>query len=180
MNITIIPTPPPAPVTDSAVQVPSRLYSGLQTLLLPLPPHHHLRHLHPPRLRPPLHLHHPHGHALSVFYASLIGGAVLLPPICITSEVAFQYTCRCIFPRYRESYISMLWMEYVPRALIIPVFLGGDALGLKILVGSPFNEARLVDKGHLVAASALGGFIFQMIYEVLRALIVMVTMSCCE
>ncbi|KAF9016597.1 hypothetical protein BDZ89DRAFT_1141310 [Hymenopellis radicata] len=115
MNITIIPTPPPAPVTDSAAQVPSRLYSGLQTLLLCtvvavawliglslLIITYATFTLLGYALLSISTI--PHGHALSVFYASLIGGAVLLPPICITSEVAFRYTCRCIFPRYRESY----------------------------------------------------------------------------
>ncbi|KAF9018064.1 hypothetical protein BDZ89DRAFT_363051 [Hymenopellis radicata] len=116
-------------------------------------------------------------HYLSVVYASLIGGIILIPPVCITSELTFRYVCDNVFTRYPPYVVARYWMAYVPRALIMPVFLGGGALGLKILGTSSFGEARLVDKAHLVAASALGGFIFQVIYEVLRALIVMVILS---
>lgn len=117
----------------------------------------------------------PPGHALSVFYASLIGGSILVPPVCIACDAAFQSICPS---GYRDlDMASILWMEYVPRALIIPVFVGGSALGLKILgLSSAFDAERLVDRGHLVAASALGGFIFQVIYEALRAGVVITTL----
>ncbi|KAF9016286.1 hypothetical protein BDZ89DRAFT_1141600 [Hymenopellis radicata] len=114
----------------------------------------------------------PDGHALSVFYASLIGGTILIPPVCIACDAAFKYNFPSGYSKLDMA--SFLWVEYVPRALIIPVCVGGGALGLKILEMSPFDQ--LVDKGHFVAASALGGLIFQVIYEMLRAAVVIMTL----
>ncbi|KAF9016598.1 hypothetical protein BDZ89DRAFT_1075436 [Hymenopellis radicata] len=62
------------------------------------------------------------------------------------------------------------WMKYVPRVFITPVFLGGSALGMVILRRSSFDGAH-VDMGHLVAVSALGGCLFEIIYEAPRAFI---------
>ncbi|KAF8902167.1 hypothetical protein CPB85DRAFT_103102 [Mucidula mucida] len=159
----------------SLLPSPPRRQGRSRMACRPLCPRRHRLCLHRPRLRLILHIYHPPGHALSVFYASLIGGSILVPPVCIACDAAFQSICPS---GYRDlDMASILWMEYVPRALIIPVFVGGSALGLKILgLSSAFDAERLVDRGHLVAASALGGFIFQVIYEALRAGVVITTL----
>ncbi|KAF9016615.1 hypothetical protein BDZ89DRAFT_1075463 [Hymenopellis radicata] len=86
----------------------------------------------------------PQGQSLSVFYAALIGSGILLAPICILS---------------------------LPLGLHPRVILGGSALGLKILQvsGASARLGDVVDRGHLVAASALGGYVFRMILELLKA-----------
>ncbi len=104
----------------------------------------------------------PQGQFLSVFYAALIGSGILLAPICLLSR-------RVVSAPDHQSFFSSLFkfdMQHLPSLFVMPVILGGSALGWKILQVSGASPG--VDRGHLVAASALGGYIFRMTLELLK------------
>ncbi len=112
----------------------------------------------------------PQGQSLSVFYAALIGSGILLAPICLLSLlVVFDLV---VFDLDLHSFFSDLFkfgMHHLRSLFVIPIILGGSALGWKILQVSGASPG--VDRGHLVAASALGGYIFRMILELLKVFV---------
>ncbi len=102
----------------------------------------------------------PSGNALSAFYASLIGGILLLPPVYLPTVRTYRYVYD-YHPKARH--LLRDWMRYITYFFIMPLFIAGNALGMTILERSSFDGTR-VAMGHLVASSALGGFVFEMIY----------------
>ncbi|KAF9016599.1 hypothetical protein BDZ89DRAFT_1075437 [Hymenopellis radicata] len=89
----------------------------------------------------------PQGQSLSVFYAALIGSGILLAPICILSLPLGLHPARSFF-----SSLSKFGMQHLPSVFIVPVILGGSALGLKILQvsGASAQLGDVVDRGHLL------------------------------